>query len=266
LDQGNYKFVLSQRGYQTNVRPFVNAENNSYLQEMLPKFDGFHSVSQAISRVGDQIYDHPKKIDQVVYTGIDLSKFEYQPQVVKNEILHIISVGRPHWIKGYEYALKACFMLDKQGLDFKYTIVGAEGDEELLFLIDDLGLQDKVELTSKLPQANVFELMKGSDLFLLPSLEEGVANVAVEAMALGTPVISTDCGGMQELIESGKEGWIVPIYDVDAMAGAVSAFAKSSTEEIHGIKKTARKKVGLQHNEKKMVADMNLLYRKVCNN
>jgi colanic acid/amylovoran biosynthesis glycosyltransferase len=263
LEEKKHKFILSQRGYQTNVRPFVNTENYAYLQKMLPKFDGFHSVSKAISKVGDRIYAHPNKIDQVVYTGIDLSKFEYQPQVVKNEILHIISVGRPHWIKGYEYALKACALLNKQGIDFKYTIIGAAGDEELLFLIDDLGLQDKVELTSKLPQANVFELMKGSDLFLLPSLEEGIANVAVEAMALGCPVISSDCGGMQELITHGKEGWIVPKRDVQTMADQILEFSQMESCEISKIKKQARLKVEQQHTEEQMVEGMVRLYSRV---
>jgi colanic acid/amylovoran biosynthesis glycosyltransferase len=263
LNKKQFKFILSQRGYQTNVRPFVNSENFNYLQKWLPKFDGFHSVSKAISKVGDQIYNSPNKIDQVVYTGLDLSKFEYQPQVVKNEILQLVSVGRSHWIKGYEYALKACFMLDKQGIDFKYTIIGAAGDEELLFLIDDLGLQDKVELTSKLPQANVFELMKGSDLFLLPSLEEGIANVAVEAMALGTPVISTDCGGMDELVIHDEEGWIVPKRDPEAMAQTIQKFIALEESTIKNFKFAARQKVETQHSENLMVEGMVRLYSRV---
>jgi colanic acid/amylovoran biosynthesis glycosyltransferase len=263
LDQGNYKIVLSQRGYQTNVRPFVNEKNFNYLQQWLPKFDGFHSVSQAISRVGDQIYDHPKKIDQVVYTGLNLSKFEFQPKVVNNKTLQIASVGRPNWKKGYDYALKACAKLDQQGIDFKYTIIGAAGDEELLFLIDDLGLQDKVTLTDKLPQTKVFELMQCSDLFLLPSLEEGIANVAVEAMALGTPVISTDCGGMEELITHDEEGWIVAIRDAEAIAQTIQKFIALEESTIKNFKFAARQKVEEQHNEDKMIKDMIDLYKRL---
>ena len=263
LEEKKFKFVLSQRGFQTNVRPFVNSENFNYLQKWLPKFDGFHSVSKAISKVGDQIYNDSSKIDQVVYTGLDLSRFEFQSKVIKNETLQLISVGRPHWKKGYDYAIKACSILHQKGIDFKHTIVGAAGDEELLFLIDDLGLQDKVELTSKLPQANVFELMKGSDLFLLPSLEEGIANVAVEAMALGTPVISTDCGGMQELITHDEEGWIVPVRDPQAMADQILEFSQMESCEISKIKKQARLKVEQQHTEEQMVEGMVRLYSRV---
>jgi len=263
LNKKQFKFVLSQRGYQTNVRPFVNSENFNYLQHWFPKFDGFHSVSKAISRVGDEIYSDPNKVDKVVYTGLDLDKFEFQPEVVNNKVLQLISVGRPHWIKGYDYALKACALLDQRGIDFNYTIIGAKGDEELLFLIDNLGLTGKVLLTSKLPQDKVFEMMKVSDIFLLPSLEEGIANVAVEAMALGTPVISTDCGGMSELITHGKEGWIVPVRDAEAMAEQIINFTNLELDEIRRIKMASRQKVEQQHNEDRMIKGMIELYNSV---
>ncbi|MFD0933326.1 glycosyltransferase family 4 protein [Psychroflexus salinarum] len=263
LNKKEFKFILSQRGFQTNVRPFVNQKNFEYLQKWLPKFDGFHSVSKAISRVGDEIYSSPDKIDRVVYTGLDLSRFNFQSEVIKNETLQLISVGRSHWIKGYDYAIKACSILHQKGIDFKYTIVGASGDEELLFLIDDLGLQDKVVLTPKLSQTKVFELMIASDVFVLPSLEEGIANVVVEAMALGTPVISTDCGGMEELITHGKEGWIVPKRDAEAMANQLLVFCQMLVQEVSNIKKKARLKVEAQHSEEQMVASMLELYRNI---
>ncbi|WP_019038859.1 glycosyltransferase family 4 protein [Psychroflexus tropicus] len=260
LNKKCFKFILSQRGYQTNVRPFVNSDNFNYLQHWLPKFDGFHSVSEAISKIGDQIYKHPNKIDQVVYTGLNLDKFEFQSEVVNNKFLQLISVGRPHWKKGYKYALKACAVLLQQGIDFHYTIIGASGNEELLFLIDDMDLSDKVVLTPKLSQTKVFELMKTSNLFLLPSLEEGIANVAVEVMALGTPVISTDCGGMQELITHGKEGWIVPVRDPEAMAEQILNYSNLEVDEVRNIKMAARHKVEVQHNEDSMIKGMIELY------
>jgi colanic acid/amylovoran biosynthesis glycosyltransferase len=103
--------------------------------------------------------------------------------------------------------------------------------------------------------------MKGSDLFLLPSLEEGIANVAVEAMALGTSVISTDCGGMEELIEHGEEGWVVPTRDVKAIAEQVLNFSQMDVDKISKIKKQARLKVEQQHKEEQMIEGMMKLYR-----
>jgi colanic acid/amylovoran biosynthesis glycosyltransferase len=263
LKSQTYKFVLSQRGYQTNVRPFVDKANFEYLQHWLPLFSGFHSVSQAISKEGNKIYKSTNKIDQVVYTGLDLSKFDFNSLVVKNEVLEIISVGRPHWKKGYDIALKALALLKMKGLEFNYQIIGAEGNQELLFLRKELDLETEVEFLPKLPQQKVFKMMSSSDLFLLPSIEEGIANVAVEAMALGCPVISTNCGGMEELITHQKEGWIVPVYDDNAMAAQISEFSQLELEYIKIIKKEARRKVEQQHTEGKMVEDMIKLYSKI---
>jgi len=263
LEEKKFKFVLSQRGFQTNVRPFVNNENINYLQKWLPEFAGFHSVSKAISQVGNKIYSHPNKINLVVYTGLDLSRFKFQSEVFKNEKLKLISIGRSHWIKGYDNAIKACSLLKAKGIAFQYTIIGAEKDEELLFLIDDLDLSWQVILAPKMTQEQVFHQVQSSDLMLLPSLEEGIANVAVEAMALGTPVISTDCGGMQELITHEKEGWIVPNRDVEAMAEQILKFSKLEDDEKKRIKSAAREKVEAQHNEEQMVEGMLRLYNSI---
>ena len=265
LKNHQYNFVLSQRGFQTNVRPFVDKENFEYLQKWLPYFKGFHSVSEAISANGNQIYDHAEKIDQVVYTGLNLSQFKFAPNLKLNERFLIISVGRPHWIKGYDVAINAMSKLKAKNLNFKYQIIGGKGNEELLFLINDLGLTQHIELLDKMPQNQVFDLMHASDVFLLPSLEEGIANVAVEAMALGTPVISTNCGGMEELITHGHEGWIVPVYDVNALALQIQEFAKLEKRDVLKVVNFARAKVEIQHNEEQMVRGMLSMYQKVHN-
>jgi len=263
LKKSTHRFILSQRGFQTNVRPFVNSDNYNYLKEWLPYFKGFHSVSHAISNKGDQIHNDQKKIDQVVYTGLDLRQIQYSPEFSNHEVFQIISVGRPHWVKGYDHAIKAMSLLKNKNVKFKYSIVGAQGDEELLFLVDDLNVRDCVELLPKLPQKHVFQLINDADVFLLPSLEEGIANVAVEAMALGTPVISTNCGGMEELISNNETGWIVPVYEVDALANQILEFTQLSNHDILNVVNFARAKVEKQHSEEQMVEGMLELYQKV---
>jgi colanic acid/amylovoran biosynthesis glycosyltransferase len=220
-------------------------------------------VSQAISKEGDKIYKSPNKIDHVVYTGLNLSRFEFNSLAVQNEVLEIISVGRPHWKKGYDISIKAMAEIKVQGLQFRYQIVGGEDDKELLFLIEDFGLTSDVELLPQLPQQDVFGLMSSADVFLLPSIEEGIANVAVESMALGCPVISTNCGGMEELIRHQKEGWIVPVYEEEALAAQILEFSQLDSEYIQSIKHAARLKVEQQHTEMKMVEGMMGLYNRV---
>lgn len=263
LENKAYPIILSQRGYHTNVRPFVKVKNFTYLKNIYPKLSGLHSVSAAISNQGKKIGIPFTGIDMVVHTGLDFEKFPELKVYPKKESLHMISVGRAHWKKAYNDALKACAILKRKGIDFNYTIIGAGQEEELLYLIQAFDIQDHVNLIGKLFSDEVYAQIQKASLFVLPSLEEGIANVAVEAMALGVPVISTNCGGMEELITHGKEGWIVPTRDPLALAKQIEAFTKLYEKEIEPIRQAARLKVKIYFNESQMVAGMEKLYQTV---
>jgi colanic acid/amylovoran biosynthesis glycosyltransferase len=255
--------VLSQRGFHNNVRPFVDSSNFEYLQKWYPKIAGFHSVSKAMSATGDKLWKSPKKLDKVVYTGIALEQLVFSENYRREKPLQLLSIGRAHWIKGYDKALLACKILKEKNEDFRYTIIGGAGDEELQFLIAELGLTDNVALTPRLSQRQVFQEMAAASVLLMPSLEEGIPNVVVEAMAIGLPVISTNCGGVPELIEDKVNGWLVPIRDPAALAEAISSFVALPLNEIQEVRSAARKKVEEQHALELMVCGMEGLYYQV---
>lgn len=260
LEKQEIPVVLSQRGFHNNVRPFVDMENYEYLQKWYRKISGFHSVSKAIAANGDKIWQSPDKIDRVVYTGLDLERFSFSQGYKRATPIKMLSVGRAHWVKGYDYALQACRILKEQNRSFHYDIMGATGDEELQFLVADLGLEDFVSLRHRVSQTEVVKMMEEASLLLLPSVEEGVPNVVVEAMAVGLPVLSTDCGGVPELIEDGVSGWMVPTRDPVAMAEKVISFGKLSQEEIEEVRMAGRRKVEVQHSEENMISGMEELY------
>ncbi|WP_243633485.1 glycosyltransferase family 4 protein [Oceanihabitans sediminis] len=260
LREQNTPVVLSQRGFHNNVRPFVEPENFTYLKHWYPKIAGFHSVSKDLINNGDKIWASPSKLNRVVYTGLPLSDFSFSSPYNLAQPLKLLSVGRTHWKKGYDYALQTCCILKERKVPFHYSIVGGAGDEELQFLIADLGLENEVSLIGRLPQKEVFRRMHEASLLLMPSVEEGLPNVVVEAMALGLPVLSTDCGGVPELIADGVTGWVVPVRDAEAMADGVIRFKGLPQEDIEAVRVAARKKVELQHSEEGMVAAMECLY------
>lgn len=266
LDEGKFPVVLSQRGYQINIRPFVNEQNMRELRNAFPKLGGFHSVSQAISAQGDLIYWASEKIDKVIYTGLDLEKFKFTADFTKGKKLKLISIGRPHWKKAYYYSIQACVFLKEKQIDFEYEIIGAAGNEELLFLINNLGLEKEVKLSHKLEQERVYELIRTSHLLIVSSVEEGLPNVLVEAMALGTPVLSTRCGGVEELIEHERNGFLVPQRNPEVMAQEIEIFHKMPVEEIHKIIKSAREKVQSRHSLTQMLERMESLYLQVKEN
>lgn len=102
-------------------------------------------------------------------------------------------------------------------------IILGEGElrPELERLIKDLGLEDNMQLPGFVD--NPYAWMSKADLFVLSSLNEGFGNVIVEAMACGTPVVSTDCpSGPAEILEDGKWGQLVPPSNPDLLAGAIA--------------------------------------------
>ena len=255
--------ILSQRGFHSNVRPFVDDANFNYLKEWYPRMAGFHSVSKAIAANGDKIWTSPEKIDNVIYTGLPQEEIIFSEKYTCLSPIKLLSIGRAHWIKGYDYALQCSKLLKEKNILFEYTIIGGAEDEELQFLVHDLGLQDCVFLEKRMPQQEVFNLMREASLLLMPSLEEGIPNVVVEAMAIGLPVLSTNCGGVPELIEDGVSGWMVPTRDPEAMADAIEGFTDLPFSKIEKVRIAARKKVEQQHEEAQMVLGMEGLYFEV---
>ena len=256
------KVVLSQRGYQNNVRPFVNAENLKYLQKVYPLIDGFHSVSKDMVRVSTKIYSNPKKIDSVVYSGFNFEVLPFTKEVSSNKTLQIITIGRPHWKKGYTDALKAMKLLQEKGVSFHYKIIGGDGNEELEYLLSDYKLGTSVTIMPKVTQEDVYQLMRDSAMFLSPSLEEGLPNVVIEAMAIGLPVIATDCGGVAELIDS-TTGILIPTRNPNAMATAIIKFAETPLEVLNSQRLEARKRVETRHSVEQMVLGMEGFYAEV---
>jgi colanic acid/amylovoran biosynthesis glycosyltransferase len=259
------KTILSQRGYHINVRPFINQVNKVFLNEVFSKLDGFHSVSNAIQKKSNEIYTSPLKIDRVVYSGFDEDLFRFKNTWNTNKKLQILSIGRNHWIKDYRTAINAMAILKKRDIQFHYTIIGIEEDEELFFMVSDLGLVENVSFISPLSQDKVYDKMIASDLLLLPSIEEGIANVCIEAMFCKLPVISTNCGGMEELIIHKKTGFIIPIRNEHAMANELIEFYRLSKSRIETIVQNARVKVENQHSIDKMVNGIEELYYSVIN-
>ena len=260
------KTILSQRGYHINVRPFINQDNKVFLNEVFSKLDGFHSVSNAIQKKSNEIYASPLKIDHVVYSGFNEDLFRFKNTWNTNKKLQILSIGRNHWIKDYRTAINAMAILKKRDIQFHYTIIGIEEDEELFFMVSDLGLVENVSFISPLSQDKVYDKMIASDLLLLPSIEEGIANVCIEAMFCKLPVISTDCGGMSELISDTETGFLVPIRNEQAMANELIEFNRLGKSRIEAIVQNARVKVEEQHNVESMVSGMEELYYSLLNN
>lgn len=137
-----------------------------------------------------------------------------------SEIPIIIMIGRLTKIKDYPNLLKA-FKLIVEKRSARLVILGEGSEEEKIKLFSHkLGLSDNILFLGF--QKNPYKYMKKAEVFVLSSFHEGFGNVLVEAMACGTPVISTDCmSGPGEIIENGENGILVPVANPEALAEAI---------------------------------------------
>jgi len=132
----------------------------------------------------------------------------------------IVSVGRLVRAKNYRLLLKAFARLPSS-LEARLVICGDGGQRErLLALAGRLHLTDRVDLIGH--QQNPFRYVAAADLFVCSSLFEGANNALMEALALGTPCVSTDCrSGPREILDNGALGPLVPVNDAEALAAAM---------------------------------------------
>uniref|UniRef100_UPI00404B757C glycosyltransferase family 4 protein n=1 Tax=Gelidibacter sp. TaxID=2018083 RepID=UPI00404B757C len=265
VQQFGMKLVLSLRGAHINYSPIADGDLATQYRVCFPNIDGFHAVSKAIAQ---EALKYGAKADnvKVVYSGLDnnhsVLNIKKEP---KNTVFKILSIGRNHWKKGYNNALDAVKILKDHGFDFEYTIIGGHDSEELLFQKVDLGLDKEVRLLGNVSFIEVERQIQQADLVLLSSIEEGIANVVLEAMALGTLTLSTNCGGMSEIIQHGENGFLVPIRNPNAMAQSILEIAQLTVEDIQKMTSKARMLIEKNHTSKKMVNDMEHLYQQVMN-
>lgn len=151
---------------------------------------------------------------RVVPNGVDLSLI---PGRTQNTPRAVISVGTLKARKCMDRTLEAFARLAGDYEDATLTIVGiGEMEGQLRARVGELGLDDRVTLTGGLPHEEVLRRMAKSDLFVLPSWGEGYGIVYIEAMAAGCIAVGARGEGIEDTIEDGKNGFLVPAGDIDA--------------------------------------------------
>ncbi len=163
----------------------------------------------------------------LVYNGLDLQTFTASTPPPADE-LRIVAVGRLIEKKGFEYLIDACHLLRTSGRRVRCELIGGgEREQALAERVQALGLQDVVHLRGPLPQDRVRQIMSGADVLAAPCVvgsdgnTDGLPTVVLEAMALGTPCITTAVTGLAEVVDDERTGLLVPQRDPVALARAL---------------------------------------------
>ncbi len=185
------------------------------------------AVSEENRRTLVDLYRLPAGKISVVYNGADLGPFlDPTPGALRTELgltpdqPVILVLGRLAANKGQRYLVEAAPAILAHFPDARFVFAGnPAGRAELDQRIGELSLASHFSLIGFRP--DVVNLLRSSDLFVLPSLAEGFSLSIIEALAAGLPVIATRVGGAAEILEDGRNGFLVPPGDVGALEQAV---------------------------------------------
>ncbi len=182
-----------------------------------------------------------------VYHGVDVRKVFNDDRESEKEI-DILSIGTLIKVKGFEYLIRACGVLRENNLFKKCVIVGmGEEKDNLESLIQQMGLKDKIEIRDPVSYEEVVNLYREAKIFVLTATvidgaPHGIPNVIAEAMAMRLPVIAFNVPHIPELIENGKNGFLIPDKDPERLAEAIEKLL-SDVELRYRVGKSAKEKI-----------------------
>ena len=260
-----------------SLRSFVNKGIAS--RKILKKTDYFIANSQAVKRdftVKSGINDEKVK---VIYNGINIDEIlakvhnsTSQARIlfgIKENQKIIGTVGRLIKWKRQDLLISAAEKLLHRGVDFKCLIIGdSQNDLEsknyenkLRNMVKERNLDKNVIFTGFIE--NPLEIMKGFDVFVLPSIIEPFGNVVLESMVLGVPVVAFNEGGPAEVITHQKDGVLVPVGDVDALTESIFQLL-TEMDFHHLLAENAIRKVKNDFSLEKSVKQLDELYKEVA--
>lgn len=221
----------------------IDGSNRKYIylrKAVGPLVNRFVTVSRDLQRwLNDTVGIASKKIVQI-YNGVDMQRFH--PAMGRRERLpeagfaaenHIVigTVGRMQGEKDPLTLVRSFAELLQRvpnGKDRLRLVLIGDGPlrKTIEGAIEDAGIGDITWLAGE--RKDIPALLRALDIFVLPSLGEGISNTILEAMASGLPVVATRVGGNTELVTDGETGQIVPPADATAMAAALAKYSENT--------------------------------------
>jgi teichuronic acid biosynthesis glycosyltransferase TuaC len=187
----------------------------------------------------------------VVYNGVNPSLFSPNPNEVRGGSLEVLVVGTLLPSKGHETVLRALNKLKPAFPQLRCRIVG-EGPYRAQFeaLALDLGVAQQVQFVGRQSRSEVADAMGNCSVFVLPSSNEALGCVYLEAMSSGKPVIGCWGQGIDEVIEHGKNGWLIPPDGLEQLVSVLSVLLGSPQERARigdAARRTILEKFTLSH-------------------
>jgi glycosyltransferase involved in cell wall biosynthesis len=255
---------------------FVDKGNRGVLRVYLKKVvDGFiyrmaHRVlvvSQEIKEIAIKTYGLKGNKVLVLKNGIVFEDSLIAPIDLKKELpisknkLKLIAVGRLVSLKGFDILVRAVAEAVNQGVQDLLVLVAGDGEERVRLekLIRDLGVGSYVKLLGF--RHDVMGIMKASDIFVIPSLYEGLSIAMIEAMACGLPIIASNAPGLRDFIENEQNGLLFPVQDYKAMAKCILKLAEDRNMRVR-LSQGARESFEREYDMRRNIEMLGKLFRR----
>jgi glycosyltransferase involved in cell wall biosynthesis len=164
---------------------------------------------------------------EVIPNGVDLERFrpdETRVSGKRGRLLKLLTVGRLSATKRFEILIDAVDILLKNGYEVSLTIVGGGAlEDRLKNMVGQLNLSEVVRIAGRAEPEDMPRIYRENDIFVSASMQEGMSNAMLEAMATGLPIVTTRCEGVDELIAD--NGIVVGESDANEVAKAISRLA-----------------------------------------
>ena len=164
----------------------------------------------------DKIFLVPPRCDSALFSDKNVDKDK--PEIFCNNQYNLLFVGNLLIAKGVDILLEAFALITKKNLNIGLIFVG-EGEEKvrLLSRSKELGIGKKVFLLGRVEYNLIPTFMHYSDILILPSIEEGVGRVLLEAMSMNLPIVASNVGGIPLVIDNNKDGLLFEVGDIEAL-------------------------------------------------
>ncbi len=206
----------------------------------------------------------PNGVDLTLFNGID-KDYDFRRRFAMDNEKIILFIGRLVYEKGIQTLISAMPKILDNYHDSKLVIAGKGGMiDELKNQVNYLGLGNKVYFTGHLSSKDVQKMYKCADVAVFPSTYEPFGIVAIEAMLSGTPVVTSDIGGLNEIIDHGVTGMKSYAGNPNSLADSILSLLFNK-ELCDTVSKNAKEKVKNQYNWTKITEDTHLAYEKaIC--
>lgn len=269
--------------HHNHANPFHRFQNaiKQKFYKLAEKFAGYfcHKIFSVTQTIVDEMVQYnlaPKEKFEVIRSGFDTSIFSNFDSSndsrtkakygINEENVVIGKIARLSYVKGHIYLLEAFIKVLVKVPNAKLVLIGS-GDkkDELTDFVEKNNLSDKVIFTGLIPPAEIPSMISILDIVAHTALLEGLPRVFTQSMLMGKPVISFDLDGAHEVIDDGKNGYLVEPLNIDMLAEKIIDLA-SDINKAREFGEYARNNIKYDFSIEAMVENNHRLYQQLLQN